>query len=207
MTDAPVSAPEVTVSSDAGEDDALAAAPLHAVPLPNASVDGIGGLLDILIPLGGRDDIPALASRLHLSADELLPLLEAGVLLGLVTVADADVHLTDAGQELAAASILKAKKLFSNAAVERAPLVRSIHRSLVSAQNQQLGEDFFLRQLQPSFTEAQARQQLDTAIDWGRYAELFDYDADRGQLTLDPAAGGEQDPSMPQTDGVSRESS
>ncbi|MEV6878341.1 AAA-associated domain-containing protein [Amycolatopsis sp. NPDC051128] len=38
-----------------------------------------------------------------------------------------------------------------------------------------------------AFSTGDARQQLDTAIDWGRYAELFDYDT--GQLALDPTHG------------------
>jgi NitT/TauT family transport system ATP-binding protein len=35
----------------------------------------------------------------------------------------------------------------------------------------------------------EARNQLDIAIDWGRYGELFEYDAESGQLVLgsDPA--------------------
>jgi C-terminal AAA-associated domain len=39
--------------------------------------------------------------------------------------------------------------------------------------------------------DQQRRRQLDTAIDWGRYAELFDYDydTDSDQITADPAAG------------------
>lgn len=92
------------------------------------------------------------------------------------------------------ADTLTAKQLFADAVVQRAPLPRTIHRGLVTAEEQRLGEDIFLRQLQPSFTTKQARHQLETAIDWGRYAELFEYDSDRGQLTLDPAAGERQNP-------------
>ncbi len=39
--------------------------------------------------------------------------------------------------------------------------------------------------LRSGFSEDQAHQQLDLAIDWGRYAELYSYDADTGQLKLD----------------------
>ena len=34
------------------------------------------------------------------------------------------------------------------------------------------------------FSQDEARRQLETAIQWGRYAELFDYDAASGKLTL-----------------------
>jgi NitT/TauT family transport system ATP-binding protein len=48
---------------------------------------------------------------------------------------------------------------------------------------------FFLDLLRRGFGPDHARQQLDTAIGWGRCAELFDYDTDTDQITTDPAAG------------------
>ena len=38
--------------------------------------------------------------------------------------------------------------------------------------------------LDEHFSDDEARRQLETAIQWGRYAELFDYDAASGKLTL-----------------------
>jgi NitT/TauT family transport system ATP-binding protein len=51
-----------------------------------------------------------------------------------------------------------------------------------------LREGFFLDLLRRGFPD-EARQQLDIAIDWGRYGELFEYDSESGQLVLgsDPA--------------------
>jgi ABC-type nitrate/sulfonate/bicarbonate transport system ATPase subunit len=49
----------------------------------------------------------------------------------------------------------------------------------------QLQRDSLLEQLQQYFSEPEARRQLDTAIDWGRYAELFAYDDDSGELYLE----------------------
>jgi NitT/TauT family transport system ATP-binding protein len=69
--------------------------------------------------------------------------------------------------------------------------VRAIHKSLQAATDGRLREAFFLDILRRGFSEEEAQHQLDIAIDWGRYAELFDYDADTGQLTLEtesPAA-------------------
>ena len=34
------------------------------------------------------------------------------------------------------------------------------------------------------FSAEEARRQLDVAIEWGRYGELFEYDAESGQLIL-----------------------
>ena len=44
------------------------------------------------------------------------------------------------------------------------------------------------RPLRRHFSADDARHQLDIAIDWGRYAELFEYGSERGELVLEPAA-------------------
>ena len=51
-----------------------------------------------------------------------------------------------------------------------------------------LPEGFFLDILRRGFSDEEARHQLDIAIDWGRYGELYEYDANTGQLQLDPLA-------------------
>jgi NitT/TauT family transport system ATP-binding protein len=47
-----------------------------------------------------------------------------------------------------------------------------------------LREGFFLDLLRRGFSAEEARGQLDIAIDWGRYGELFEYDAETGELVL-----------------------
>jgi NitT/TauT family transport system ATP-binding protein len=43
--------------------------------------------------------------------------------------------------------------------------------------------DFFHDLLDEHFTEDEVHKQLDTVIQWGRYAELFDYDSVTGRLS------------------------
>ncbi len=44
--------------------------------------------------------------------------------------------------------------------------------------------DYFLDNLDGYFPAEEAEKQLATATDWGRYAELFEYDVNEGRLTL-----------------------
>ena len=46
-------------------------------------------------------------------------------------------------------------------------------------------EHLYLDVLRRSYSEKEAQRQLDTAVDWGRYAELYDFNAGRNELTLD----------------------
>jgi len=162
-------------------------------PLPLATVGGMSGLLEILTAHGGREDLPKLAHELTFEVDDLLPLVDAAQLLGLATVENADLEITDEGRTFVEADISTSKEIFGLKACERAPLVRAICRSLESTKDGTLGEGFFLDSLRRGFSEEEARQQLDTAIAWGRYGELFDFDSSTGQLRLDRRADESQE--------------
>ena len=74
-------------------------------PLPEATVGGMSGLLEILVAHGGREDLPKLAHELTFEVDDLLPLVDAAQVLGLAEVEDADLHVTDDGRVFVAADI------------------------------------------------------------------------------------------------------
>ena len=156
-------------------------------PLPHVGVGGLAGLLEILNDLGGREDLPHLGRLLTFEIDDLLPIVDAAKMLNFAEVADADIELTAEGKAFVEADILTSKKLFATAAATRAPLVRAIVRALETTKDGTLSERFFLDLLRGGFSEDEAQAQLDTAIDWGRYGELFDYRAGDGQLILTPA--------------------
>jgi NitT/TauT family transport system ATP-binding protein len=162
------------------------------VPLPEVSAGGLSGLLEILAARGGSDGLAELADDLSFEVDDLLPLVDAAVLLGLAEVHSADLEITDAGREFATADIDSSKMLFGKLAAERAPLIKAIVNGLRATADGTLREGFFLDLLRRGFSDDEARRQLDIAIDWGRYGELFEYDKESGQLVLgsDPAKAG-----------------
>jgi NitT/TauT family transport system ATP-binding protein len=158
-----------------------------ARPLPVASVGGLAGLVEIVYAQGGRVDLPDIAAELNFEIDDLLPLVDAAAMLDLLLVAGADLNLTPVGEAFTTADIQHSKEIFARQARHRAPLVRTIYKALASSADGNLRAGFFLDLLRRGFSTADAQQQLDTAIDWGRYGELFDYDTDTGQIALDPA--------------------
>jgi NitT/TauT family transport system ATP-binding protein len=58
-------------------------------------------------------------------------------------------------------------------------LLRQIVRAIETKSNHSVPEEFFHDLLDEQFTEEVTLRQLETAINWGRYAELFDFDAAR----------------------------
>lgn len=154
-------------------------------PLPNATVGGLAGLVEISAARGGTVDLPDIAAELNFDLDDLLPLVDAAAMLGFVTVSGGDLTVTPIGREFTCADIQFSKEIFADQARERAPLVRTICRALGSSADGHLRADFFVDLLRRGFGPDAAQQQLDTAIAWGRYGELFDYDTDTGQITAD----------------------
>ena len=177
-----------TPSAAAGSSATPAAKPTvspFARPLPHVRVGGISGLLELIAEQGdGLRDIPRLAERLQLEVDDLLPLLDAAVLLGFAEVADGDVLLTPIGRDFATTTILRSKDLFRQQALGRIPVMSSILHTLQEKENGSMRADFFLGIWDDYFPLQEAERQLATAVDWGRYGELFEYDAGEGRLSL-----------------------
>ncbi|HKV60558.1 MAG TPA: nitrate/sulfonate/bicarbonate ABC transporter ATP-binding protein [Candidatus Acidoferrum sp.] len=162
-------------------------APPKTIMLPHTRPGGMAGLLEILADQGGRSDLSKLADELSLELDALLPTVETAVLLGMLRVEEGDAVITPIGQEFAAANIQTRKTIFRKAALANVPLLRQMEQALKAKSNRTLPDEFFHDLLDEHFGEEESRRQLETAIQWGRYAEIFDYDAATGKLTLTEA--------------------
>jgi NitT/TauT family transport system ATP-binding protein len=155
--------------------------------LPHARPGGMAGLLELLLDKGGRDDIYRLADDLAFEIDDLFPIVEASQLLGFLKVEEGDASITENGAEFANSEILRQKELFRDAALGNVLLLRQIRRALESKSDHTVPEDFFLDMLDEQFSEEECLRQMETAITWGRYAELFDFDAARRRFVLPDA--------------------
>jgi NitT/TauT family transport system ATP-binding protein len=152
--------------------------------LPHARPGGIAGLLELLIDYNGRADIYRLAGDLAFEVDDLLPIVDAAQLLGFLTVEEGDAVITSAGREYAESDIQLQKEFFRQAAVEHVLLLRQIERAIATKSDHTVPEEFFLDMLDEQFSEEETLRQMDTAISWGRYAELFNFDAARRRFIL-----------------------
>jgi NitT/TauT family transport system ATP-binding protein len=161
---------------------------MHYQMLPHARPGGVAGLLELLLDKGGRDDIYHLADDLAFEIDDLLPIVDAAQLLGFLTVEEGDAAITESGTEFANSEILRQKELFRDAAVKNVLLLRQIRRALEAKSDHTVPEDFFLDMLDEQFSEEECLRQMETAVAWGRYAELFDYDAGRRRFVLPDAS-------------------
>jgi NitT/TauT family transport system ATP-binding protein len=147
--------------------------------LPHARPGGIAGLLELLEDHSGKYDMYRLADDLAFEIDHLLPIVDAAQMLGFLTVTEGAAVISPLGAEYANSEILRQKELFRESAIERVLLLRQIVRAIEAKSDHTVSEDFFHDMLDEQFTEEETIRQLETAVNWGRYAELFDFDASR----------------------------
>jgi NitT/TauT family transport system ATP-binding protein len=153
--------------------------------LPHVAIGDVTGLVELVETRGGREDLYQLGRHLHLEVDDLLPIVEATDILDLAETEEGDLVLTPAGQRFAEAGVLEEKKVFREQALAHIALLRQIVHTLEGAPGHTLPEEYFLSLMEEHFDEDEAQEQLDTAINWGRYAELFTFQDDRGVFRLE----------------------
>ncbi len=156
--------------------------------LPHSSVSALAGLLEHISPFQKGHDIYKLEDELGIEMADLVQTIEMAEMLGFATVSAGDIQITPLGQAFAEASILTRKELFAQRA-RRLPMIQWMMQMLNASPDQRLPWRVFYTALLPEFPDEMAERQLDVAIEWGRYAELLDYDDRDETLSLDVSDG------------------
>jgi NitT/TauT family transport system ATP-binding protein len=145
--------------------------------LPHVRIGSVSGLLELLAEEeGASEDVSDVAEGLAVTVDDLLTILDAAIMLDFVTITAGKVTLTDTGCDFATTTILRSKEVFRKQLLARMPIFTSIVKTLSASRSKSMRADFFLDLWDEYFPEEEVQRQLATAVDWGRYAELFEYD-------------------------------
>jgi NitT/TauT family transport system ATP-binding protein len=159
--------------------------------LPHARRGAIAGLLELLNDRGGKEDLYRIAEELQLETDDILPIVEAAALLAFVKAERGDIAITPAGKAFAEAEINTRKVLFRNAVLDSATLLQQMESALRKKSDGRMPMEFFRDLLRERLSDGEVRRQIETALNWGRYAEIFTYDAETDQLMLNEPAEAE----------------
>ena len=170
-----------------GDRERRIAQPRPMIPrLPDAPVEVITGLVELVHDQGDRADLPQLSALLQFDLNDLLPAIEAADLLGLAISTSGDVELTGEGRAFAEASVQGKKEIFRRALLARVASAREIVATLTVKPGHRMPADFPLDSLERHFSAEEARRQLTLLIAWGRYAEAFAYDEASESLYFEP---------------------
>src|ERR1700733_1175474 len=156
--------------------------------LPHATAGGMAGLLEFLNDRGGKEDLYHLAEELLMEVDDLFPIVDEAVLLRFADSTQGDVQITPAGKEFADADIGTRKKLFRDAVLSHVTLIQQIRNALERKSDRAVPLEFFRDVLDQHFSHDDVQRQLDTALNWGRYAEIFTYDSETDRLLLNESS-------------------
>ncbi len=149
--------------------------------LPFINLNDLAGLLEYLDKMpNDRMDIYRLAEELKVNSDHLLRLIDAAELLGFATIAQGDITLRPLGETFAEASIQARKEIFATR-IRRLPIFKWLTAMLKATDSHQLKWDVVQTALELEFPPEEAERQLDSAVTWGRYAEILSYE-DNTQL-------------------------
>jgi len=157
------------------------------VPLQRVGTNQMAGLMEALAgpPYQGRADLPALATALQYEVDELLPLGETLQLLRFAVLEEGDILLTEDGRRFVGADTEERKRLFAAALLAHVPLVRMVRQVLDERWNHRASAVRFRDELEDHMSPDYADDTLRVVIAWGRYAELFSYDEEAEQFSLE----------------------
>lgn len=154
------------------------------VQIPNAHMGVMSGLLELIDDNGGKMDIYQLGGDLMMEIDDLLPNIEGIAMLNFAEVREGDIFITELGREFVEADIDESKELFKQQ-LESISTFRLIMKVLNNKKNHTMKEEFFKELFKKHFPQHEIEEIMDIIIDWGRYAELFNYDSDSEELYLD----------------------
>jgi NitT/TauT family transport system ATP-binding protein len=157
--------------------------------LPHATAGGMAGLLEFLNDRGGKEDLYHLAEELLMEVDDLFPIVDEAVMLGFADSTQGDVRITPAGKEFAEADIATRKKLFREALLCHVTLIQQIRNALERKSDRAVPLEFFRDVLDEHLSQEDVQRQIDTALNWGRYAEIFTYDSETDRLLLNEGSG------------------
>jgi NitT/TauT family transport system ATP-binding protein len=155
--------------------------------LHSVSTNVLSGLIEAVAaaPFNGRADLPVLADRLQMEADELFHLSEALQLLRFGVLSEGDFLLSDAGRVFADLDTDARKKLFSQHLLSYVPIISLIRRVLDERPSHSAPAARFRNELEDYMSEDYAEETLETVISWARYAELFAYDEKAEMFSLE----------------------
>jgi NitT/TauT family transport system ATP-binding protein len=159
--------------------------------LPDVALSQLFGLIESFETTfkDKKVDLAELALKeKQFSEEELLPLFEMLDMLDIlhfIKLSPGSVELTQLGQQFANADIQQKKKIFSQQLLLYVPLASYIKRLLNEKADHIVEKDVIIIFLGRYFDAATSERVFKTIVDWGRYAEIFVYDDEVRELSLE----------------------
>lgn len=153
------------------------------VPFPRVHVSEVMGLLDHVVDrAAGGDSVFDIAEQLGVDYDRMTAVVRAAEQMGWVVTPGDEVRLTPSGQQLVAGDSAERKALTRARVLENALFARVV--GMIRENDGAIEMDEVLADLTICFPFSRANGLLRTVIEWGRFAEVLDYESRNRRLVL-----------------------
>ena len=150
--------------------------------LPTAGVNSVFGLLDLVRAYNGKTDVANLNIDLRVDIDELLPIIDTAEYLGLVTVQQGDIALTELGRKALNSRMTERKKIVRERLASMEPFSELTKLLKEEKELSRLTLGRFVNQKFGFVSDLHSAVNL--LVRWGVFAGLFQYDGESGKLLL-----------------------
>jgi NitT/TauT family transport system ATP-binding protein len=158
--------------------------PTGIFPIPDTNLPQVFGLLEILDDRGGREDGYRLARDLNYDLSELLKVMKAAEILGLVETPGGDIVLQPLGKKFVDSDINE-RKLILRERLSELGLFNYLIRLLKGQADTCTDKDTVIEHLAMLLPNEDPERLFNTIVNWGRFAELFGYNKDEDRFYLD----------------------
>ncbi|MFY9551463.1 MAG: nitrate/sulfonate/bicarbonate ABC transporter ATP-binding protein, partial [Thermoanaerobaculia bacterium] len=152
-------------------------------PIPNVRPSEVLGLLEILSDHGGEQDLFELDSITEYDFGRTIAVVKAAEMLGFAETPGDLVRMTELGREMVAASQADKRLLFRRRVLTLGTFAALIRYLAAEPDVRRSGDEVraFLAERLPGHSVADLFRSI---VSWGRYGQLFHYDADADELSL-----------------------
>ena len=148
--------------------------------LPTAGVNRVFGLLDLLKAYNGKTDVANLTIDLRMDVDELLPIIDTAEYMGLVSVKEGEISLTDLGKKTLNSKIAERKRIVHDTLRNLEPFSDLVKFLKLQTEVNRLS---LARYVTSKFGHLMDLPSIvNTIISWGVFSGLFGYDGQSGKL-------------------------
>ncbi len=168
--------------SNMGDDDGPKTPVTDFHSMAKVSVGQILGLVEAVDEVGGVADAATISREVEMDVDRLGPILNAAEFLGLVTIEDGDIRITELSRKLLTANVRERKKIVREI-IDDMPAFRLV-MEMARSSSAPLGRQQVVQALSDRVGSHQAEDVFNALVYWGRYAELVRYDSESEQLTV-----------------------
>lgn len=151
--------------------------------IESTGVGSLLGLMEILEDMDKPVDIAKLDDSLDEERTTLMNLLDDAESLGLISVSNGDVIITDLGNKFLNSNVSDRKKILKESLKNVEPF-NSIINFIKSSGTSEIQKEDLERFLEDNFPSGNNEDIMRVVLNWGRYAKLLNYDSDEGKIIL-----------------------